>query len=286
MNEMDLMLAMTNIRSRYVEEARPGKGAPAKARHSLRRIAVAAIIALGLLLFFQTAPGSAAAEFIKEQVESLIQTLFPPKNMTVILEGTPVEGTYLAGGQEPEQNGSDETALPGFAIYYDPENYAMEQTDGVWRIYPVTTRESVLTYYHEELQGLSEAEREARIQRIILEAEQQEAELPKCELEIRHLPGIDPETAARGEWESALPRWDTVSEIKPNDAPEGFWFHVCAPMAWDAETADLIFTSDGQQGTYRLTLRYFMEATEGHGMRLWTMAHTFELIPQSGENPG
>ena len=43
--------------------------------------------------------------------------------MSMDIEGLPYEGDYAADGVEPQA--TDETPQPGFAIYYDVDNYTM-----------------------------------------------------------------------------------------------------------------------------------------------------------------
>lgn len=44
------------------------------------------------------------------------------------------------------------------------------------------------------------------------------------------------------------------------------------------------FVDDGQGGAFHITSRFFLEATEGHGVRFSTMLQSFTVLPQ--ENTG
>ena len=65
------------------------------------------------------------------------------------------------------------------------------------------------------------------------------------------------------------------------DLPEGYFYHTTAGYEWDAPVEDLWFTSDGQGGAFKITARYFMEASEGHGIRFAAMVDTFEVIAKN-----
>lgn len=62
---------------------------PAKRRRRTLRIAaaVAAVTAALMLVFFQTPSGKAFAKYVSEVCGDLIERLFPPKTVTVPIEG-------------------------------------------------------------------------------------------------------------------------------------------------------------------------------------------------------
>ena len=117
MKSMDLLEVVGSIRDKYRLEA--GKcreqAAPAKKAKSNRTVQfrIAAMIALVLagILFLQTPMGVAAVEIVKESVSRLIETLFPPKDIIVMPEGTPEVIHHEAQGRDPEED------TPGFAMY-------------------------------------------------------------------------------------------------------------------------------------------------------------------------
>ena len=135
MKEDRIINALGQVKDEFILEAAPKAGR--EKRHAFRGLAAALAIVLLGALFFQTAPGAAAAEYVAEKVSSLIQTLFPPKEMSVIVEGTEVEGQYAAVGQEPEADETEGEAVPGFAIYIDTESYTMTEENGVTLIRPI-----------------------------------------------------------------------------------------------------------------------------------------------------
>lgn len=278
--EERIMDALGAVSDRYIMEAAPQ--AKGQKKKSYRWIAAVLAVILGLSLCLQTAPVVSAVEYIAEQVVSLIETLFPPKEMTTAPEGSQESGTYVAGGQEPQQE-EGETTQPGFAIYYDPETYTMVEEDGVSVIRPlwVPTREMIMEENAGLLEGMTEAEAEATVDQLLAERIAFYDSLPKCELEIVHLPDMDLETAAQTVRQQRLSAWGTVTEVEGYASLNGLQFRCQSGWEWDSPVEELYFTSDGENGSFQLTIRYFFEAAEGHGARLLTSLDSFQVIEPS-----
>lgn len=277
MKEERIMDALGSIKDKYVMEAAPA--ARKTKKHRTGWIAAVLALILGAALFTRTAPGTAAAAFVKEQVVSLIETLFPPKEITAMPEGMPEEKTYTAGGQEPRQDES--AAKSGFAIYYDPDSYEMTEEHGVTyiRSIPVVpTREEIRANNLALLEGLTPEDAEKKIDELLAQQEAFYASLPKCELEILHVPDTAPDETATAVRREKQQHWESVSEIEPYEPLACIAFYVSAGTTWDSPVEHLYFVGNKQTGTYQITLRYFVEATEGHGVRLMTILNTFEVI--------
>ena len=235
-----IMDALGKVKADYIMESAPGikKSKPPRFHW------IAAAIALVMILtFFQTTPGAAALEIVAEAVTSFIETLFPPKDIPVNVEGETEVQYQEAGGQEPEIQEDGTVTAPGFAIYYDTENYTMSEEDGVTYIRFVADND-----------------------------------LPPCEVEIMHIPNVEPSDAAASANKEMMESWDIASEVRSLDAQEGYSFYFAAGTNWDSACGDIFFLSDGREGCFQITARYFVEATEGHGSRFGQMVQTFELI--------
>lgn len=166
MTDMELLHILGGVKGKYILEAQKMREGRKKAPRFRYVRQLAAVIALILILaiFLNTAPGAAAVEYVKEKVASLIETLFPPKKMSMDIEGLPYEGDYAADGVEPQATA--ETPQPGFAIYYDVDNYTMVKDGDVTHIRPYQkpmTREQVLEAYGDYLSQLPDKERERQI---------------------------------------------------------------------------------------------------------------------------
>ena len=216
MTNLELLDILGGVQGKYILEAQQLR-AGCKKPHRLRYIQqLAAVIALILMLtvFLNTAPGVAAVEYVKEKISSLIETLFPPKKMTINIEGMEYEGDYAADGVEPEVTA--EAPQPGFAIYYDVDCYTMVKEGDITYIRPYLksmTREEVLKIYGDSLSLLSEEERERQIASLM--NPQLTSSLPDCEIEIVHLDIPYEQTASqeRAELES---QWETTEAVAGN----------------------------------------------------------------------
>ena len=236
-----LMDALGNVKEAYILESAPGRKQNKKQHHRWIAAAVALVV---IFLFFQTAPGAAALEIVKEGMASFIETLFPPKDIPVNVEGETEVIHQQAGGQEPEMQEDGTVTAPGFAIYYDTERYTMEEENGVTYIRFVTDDD----------------------------------DLPPCEVEIKHLADWMPANAAASANKEMAESWDSVSEVRSLDAQDGYTFYYAAGTSWDSACGYVYFLGDGRNGCFQITARYFVEATEGHGARFGQMIQTFQVI--------
>ena len=241
MKEERIINALGQVKDEYIIEAAPVR--KKEKNHALRGLAAAFALVLFGALFLQTAPGAAAAEYVLEKVSSLIETLFPPKEMAIMVEGMPVEGQYSAIGQEPEAGETEAEAVPGFAIYIDTESYTMTEENGVTIIRPITFSQ----------------------------------DLPTCGMDIVHLADTTPQKAAEAARMEMPSDWE-VSETTAWSMTDSLTFFARSGWEWDSVCKELYFISDGQRGVFQVTIQYFFEAAEGHGVRLLAMLRTFSVI--------
>ena len=278
MTNMDLLDILGGVQGKYILEAqqlRTGGRKPHRLRY-MRQLAAVITLILILTLFLNTAPGAAAVEYVKEKVTSLIEALFPPKKMTINVEGMEYEGDYAADGVEPEVTA--EAPQPGFAIYYDVDSYTMEKEGDITYIRPYLksmTREEVLEIYGDFLSSLSEEEQEQQI--AFLMNPQADPSLPNCEIEIIHL-DIPYEQTASQEQAELEGQWEITEAVAGNRIT----FSMCNGQEWDSPIEVRDYVSDEQGGCFRITSRYYLEAAEGHGVRFAAMVNTFAVIPPQG----
>lgn len=278
MTNIELLDILGSVQGRYILEAqqlRAGSKKPHRLRYMRQLAAVIALI-LMLTVFLNTAPGVAAVEYVKEKVTSLIEALFPPKKMTINVDGMEYESDYAADGMEPEATA--EAPQPGFAIYYDVDSYTMVKEGDITHIRPYLksmTREEVLEIYGDSLSLLPEEERERQIASLM--NPQPAPSLPNCEIEIIHL-DISYEQAASQERAELESQW----EITEADAENRITFSMRNGQQWDSPVEVRDYISDEQGGCFRITSRYFLEAAEGHGVRFAAMVDTFAVIPPQG----
>lgn len=239
MNEFDLLHVIGQAQDSYILDAEITRGTPRRSRPLIRKWAAVLAIILAGFLFFQTPVGAAAAERVKEQFTKLIDLLFPPKDLLIYPEGDPESILHEAQGREPE------AATPGFAIYIDPDSYQMTEENGASFIRSLSPTDS---------------------------------NLPPCEIEIREISGTDPSTAAQEAHAEMTLRWESVTEIWTQEKPKGYYFGVSGGSSWNSPVESHYFVSNGNNGSFHIASRYFLEATEGHGTRFATMIQTFTIL--------
>ena len=189
-------------------------------------------------------------------ITSYIEALFPPKGSTIIMEGYIVEIPIVAGGREPVIGEDGTCKPPGFAIYYDPALFYMTEENG-----NVYIRGIPVSYPGKE---------------------DFYANLPPTEIEIRYIPNVAPAVDAEAVRNEMLGSYQTVSEPAAMQNGKDVYLNFSNGTNWDSPCGDIKFFSDGRGGTFRITSRYFLEASECAGIRFSNMVSTFTVIdPQA-----
>ena len=269
MKEERILHLLGEVDEKYIAEAAP-KETPKK-KPVLRRLMIVAAC-LGLLLTLGCAAVAVSPE-VRAAVQSIIEILFPPKEVTLTPEGLPESVPHTAQGQEPTED------APGFAIYVDEGGYEMTEENGVFVIRPKKSslsREDVRQNNSALLEGLTVEEQEAFIDDRLAKQEAFYAALPPCEMEIRELEGTDLEAVAAAIRTEMTQTWETVTEIENEDFRLSFL--ASDGTAWDAPQENHYFYPNGERRVYHIIIRYYSEAEEGHGYRFRTMLETFSVI--------
>ena len=280
MKSMDLLEVVGSIRDKYILEAgkvREGTP-PARKNHthsySFRIAAMIALVLAGIL-FLQTPMGVAAVEMVKESVSRLIETLFPPKDIIVMPEGTPEVVHHEAQGRDPAEES------PGFVMYVDTESYVMTEENGAYYVRQIPTqydREEIRDQQAALLEGLSPEEQEAAIDARIQELKDFYASLPANEIEIREVPNKEFTVYAEEVKNKMSTDWEITEELIWVDRPLAFTFSISGGDSWDSPHEVHYFVDNGNQGTFHIIARYRLEAAEGHGMRFTSMIQTFTVV--------
>ena len=251
MKTIHILEAMTDIRPEYIksaqeklayESAKPGR---APVRRSFRK---AVIIFAAVLLFAALMCGTAMAvnEDFRESVIGFFETLFPPKDITVMVEGIPNERAHVAQGQLPD------AVEAGFVLYVDSD-YSMTEENGVYYVRPFPIPE-----------GTSSS-------------------LPACEMVIERM-DCDWLAAAETSKAQMEGNWETLTDITDETEPPRLSFYAQNGSSWNSPCEDHYFYRDGQNSCFHIVQRYFLEAAEGHGVRFRAMLNTFSIIaPQDVE---
>jgi hypothetical protein len=241
--------------SRSLEEQKMSRN---EYKHKKTGWIIAASAAAALVVFTAfTPPGQAA-------VSKIIDLFAPEKEVEVNIEGMTEENQYQLHTPEitqpaqteasPDAKGEQKQAM-AYAVYIDGSRYNAETVDGVDWIkpadYPENYPEVSMSIYQLEDKAPSGIKKDlyseiAAGYDTAYEPEQVQAPIPSIHL-FAH---------------------DGLNEGEKEDLPQ-----------WDSEVIDIYLVDNTQGGTFVITLKYFMEASEGHGERLKDMLKDFTVIP-------
>ena len=102
---------------------------------------------------------------------------------------------------------------------------------------------------------------------------------PEVSMEIKQYPSDKPETLVKELEEKLKVDFPDLREIETVSEPvEGFWLHGLTESTWDGKVIDVYVISNGKDGSFVITKKYFLEAAEGHGARFTHMLQSFEII--------
>lgn len=102
---------------------------------------------------------------------------------------------------------------------------------------------------------------------------------PEVSMEIRQVADKDPEGLVR-EMESLLKeKYDDVTAPQPVEDPvKGWTVRGLGGRSWDSPVERVYVISNGKEGSFVITQRYFLEAAEGHGARFYHMLKEFYIV--------
>lgn len=294
MKEKQLLLALNLIDEKYIMEAMPKTFAGSKGmeqkksrkRHTTypvkKLLAALVLVILICTLFLQTPAGAKAAEIMQRQMEKIIEILFPAKELTVTMEGFIEKIPHTVLGEDPD------VASPGFAIYVDPDRYFMLKEEDAYYIRPMEntiSREEIRNNNAVLLEGLSAEEQEKIIDRRIEELEVFYDSLPDCEIVIRKVDNLSSWHMAKKIYDEKMAEgWESLSEIAFNRQLSCIAFALSAGTLWDSMQEEHYFYDDQQGGAYHVILKFYLEATEGHGARFHAMLETFTVVNSDEAN--
>lgn len=240
MNVEQLINAIGNVDDEYITDAVSSR----KKIKSFRYGWVAAVLAVVFVLMFsQTSLGAAAFSIIKENVIEFVESLFPPKEVVVYIEGETEIMTHMSAVQETSTQENANLSSPGFVIYYDSEIYTMVEENNV----------TYIRYISDD-------------------------NLPVREMEIKFIPDVKPEELADVVRNEMCSEWVYVSEIYDLYGTDAVCFDFSAGDEWNSVCGKVSIFSAGENGAFLITAHYFGEAQEGHGVRFAQMLQTFEVI--------
>jgi hypothetical protein len=133
-----------------------------------------------------------------------------------------------------------------YAIYYDQERYKLVQEDGK----DVITPKNPLPDRY-----------------------------PEVSLTIEQNKDVPPAELARQVKQKLAGQYASVRDIEQVTEPvAGYRIYASDGTNWDSKVCVAYVTSNGKQGSFVLTEKYFMEASEGHGARFNQMLKQFKVL--------
>lgn len=157
----------------------------------------------------------------------------------------------------------------------------MTEENGIYYVRQIPTqydREEIRDQQSALLEGLSPEEQEAAIDARIQELQSFYASLPANEIEIREIPGKEYSEYAEEVKNQMSANWEITENLIWVDRPLAFTFTVSGGNSWDSPHEVHYFVDNGEQGTFHIVARYYLEAAEGLGMRFASMIQTFEVV--------
>lgn len=247
MTNLELLDILGNVQGKYIIEAQSLHSRKTPVRRMTLRRAFALFVAVLTIMTLLCVTAMAVSEDFRNYVFDIIGVFLPPKTETIVIEGLEEEIQYSSFGEIPDATG------PGFAIYNDYASYTMTEENGTYYIRPIP------------VEGVDSSQ------------------YPPCEMIIEHS-DTDRETLSKQIRQQMLLTWESVSEIDHWEFEIKQWnadiltFHANNGQNWDSPVEEHYFYSDGKTGSYHISAKYFLEATEGHGIRFQYIAKTFTLV--------
>lgn len=241
-----------------------------------------------IVLFMRFVPaGQAMASQIREHVERLLEELFPPKDISLTIEGVEENLTYEVYGELPKEaeEFSEECAdKAGFAIYIDRDSHELTKAEDCYTIRGkriIYTRQDAIKDNEMLLADLPEDEKEQKIRKIMEERQAFYDNFSTGEIRITQRQKVSVEDAAGEMKEELSEHYTDVSDIIASELPKGLYLRAYGGTAWDCEVKEVYFVDNGLDGVFVITASYIMEATEGAGARFHSMIETFKVLEPS-----
>lgn len=276
-----LLELIGNIPDEMLDEALNVKRINRSWKKRVLYVSVAAACILVLFMRFVPA-GQVMAAQIREQVERLLEELFPPKDLSMIVEGIKENNTHEVYGELPE-----EAQEAGFAIYVDMDSYERTQEADCHIIRGkriIYTREDAIRDNAVLFADLSEEEKEQKIQEIVEQTQAFYDNFPIDEIRITQKQAVSVEDAAGKMKQELAQHYADVSDIIVSELPQGLYLRAEEGTAGDCEVKEVYFVDNGLGGVFIITASYILEAEEGTGARFHSMIETFKVLAYA-ENP-
>ncbi|MCM1145741.1 MAG: hypothetical protein NC318_14645 [Blautia sp.] len=241
-----------------------------------------------IVLFMRFVPaGQVMASQIREYAERLLEELFPPKDISLTLEGMEENIPHEVYGKLPEEMEEvpgESANKAGFAIYVDTNLFELIEEEDYYLIREkriIYTRQDAIRDNAMLLADLPEEEVEQKIQEIVKKTQEFYDNFPTGEIRVMQTQEISVEDAAGEMKEELIEHYADISDIMVSELPEGLYLRTDEGLESDCEVKEVYFVDNGLGGVFIITASYIMEATEGTGSRFRSMIETFRVLESS-----
>lgn len=244
MTNLELLEILGNVRGDYIVRAQAFRQKKQKKRSVRLKRGVLTFAAVLVTLSLLCGTAMAISDDFREYVQETIAKILPLTTKHFVVEGIDEEREVSAVGDLSCDN-------TGYAFYIDCENYELTEENGSFYLRPSMGTDN--------------------------------EDVPDCEVEIRHYEE-PPEQLCSAVYRKMEDNWKSISNAEKSDAPECYFFTAISGTEWDSPIEKHYFFEDGAAGSYHITARYFMEASEGHGARFEQMISSFTLLTKSAQD--
>lgn len=162
--------------------------------------------------------------------------------------------------------------------FFEPEKKVVEEYEGMPEETEVVLQDTdsgYIIYVDEERYQLVKEED----QDIIVTKEPLDERYPEVSMSIKQVKGKLPEEVAKEVNAELVQQFSEVDEaIEVTEPLQGLMISAIDGSEWDSRVSRVYIVSNERGGSFVITEKYFLEASEGHGARFYHMLEQFEVV--------
>lgn len=162
--------------------------------------------------------------------------------------------------------------------YFEPEKKVIEEYEGMPEekdIVLQNTESGYVIYIDEDRYKLVQEEN----QDVIMPKIPLEERYPEVSMSIKQVVGVLPEQIIAEQQQLLAEKYDKVeAPVQVTEPLEATLIAAKDGQSWDSPVVKVYVLSNGYGGSFVITEKYFLEASEGHGARFYYMLEQFTLV--------
>lgn len=162
--------------------------------------------------------------------------------------------------------------------YFEPEKKVVEEYEGMPEEKDIVlqdTQSGYVIYIDEERYKLVAEEG----QDVIVTKEPLDERYPEVSMTIKQIKGVTPEAAIAEQQQLLASSFAEVdAPVQVTEPIEATLISAKDGQNWDSPVSKVYVFSNGYGGSFVITEKYFLEASEGHGARFYHMLEQFTLV--------